>query len=141
MAKDTPQNCNQQSVQIRQERIHQGPIPNSTEMAKYESIQSGFANRIMTMAEENGRHRREIERINAEVDRDNTRNIIENDKLSIKSFSIGRWLGAFISLIAISGAIYLGSTGGSVIVATALVAFPIASIIQSIVGYKKTKDD
>ncbi|MDF7667081.1 hypothetical protein PT273_04375 [Orbaceae bacterium ESL0727] len=51
MAKDTSQNSNQQSVQIRQEIIHQGPIPNSNEMAKYESIQPSFANSIMTMVE------------------------------------------------------------------------------------------
>ncbi|MCO6548312.1 MAG: DUF2335 domain-containing protein [Gilliamella sp.] len=120
----------------------EGPIPDSNEMAAYENIHEGFADRILVMAEENGKHRREIEKIALEADATNKKAVIENDRISIKSFNIGRLVGAFVSLVAISGAIYLGANDGSEVTAVALVALPVASIIQAIIGNnKKNKND
>ncbi len=40
-----------------------GPIPPASEMAKYEDIQPGMADRIMAMAEKQSEHRQNIEKI------------------------------------------------------------------------------
>ncbi|MBF0564571.1 MAG: DUF2335 domain-containing protein [Nitrospirae bacterium] len=41
---------------------YRGPLPPASEFAKYEAAHPGTADRILAMAEEQGRHRREIEK-------------------------------------------------------------------------------
>lgn len=45
------------------QEYYSGPIPNAVELSKYEKIEKGFASRIITMAEEQSKHRRNIEEI------------------------------------------------------------------------------
>lgn len=42
--------------------IHSGPIPSASELAKYENILPGAADRIITMAENQSKHRQEMEK-------------------------------------------------------------------------------
>ncbi|GAB6010842.1 DUF2335 domain-containing protein [Viscerimonas tarda] len=51
-----------QSVNVAvQHQAYSGPIPDPESLAKYETIQSGFAERIMRMAEDEAAHRRKNE--------------------------------------------------------------------------------
>lgn len=68
----------------------------------------------------------------------NKKNIIENDRITIKSFKTGRKLDTFVAIVALSGVIYLGAIGGNQCIAVPLVALPVTSIVQAIIGsYKK----
>jgi uncharacterized membrane protein len=44
------------------QKTYQGIIPSSDEMAKYEQIQPGFADRILKLTENEGAHRRKMEK-------------------------------------------------------------------------------
>lgn len=54
----------QRIVQIQ--RTYAGPIPEASQLAAYEAIQPGFADRILRMAESSLAHRQRIERVEAE---------------------------------------------------------------------------
>ncbi len=47
---------------IQHASFYQGVIPKAEELAKYEQIQPGFASRIIKMTEDEGAHRRKMER-------------------------------------------------------------------------------
>ena len=68
-----PQQAVVRHQQVISQQIHQGPIPNSEEMMRYEQIEKGFADRIMKMAEENGAHRRALEKASTLSDIENTK--------------------------------------------------------------------
>ncbi len=46
---------------IAQQEHYSGPIPRPADLQKYETIQNGFAERIILMAEREANHRQEIE--------------------------------------------------------------------------------
>lgn len=50
-------------MQIQTTSIYAGPLPAAEELKRYEEIQTGLADRIVRMAEEQGNHRREIEKL------------------------------------------------------------------------------
>ena len=53
----------QQAVlQVMRAEMFTGPLPHPTHLKEYEAILPGAAERIMKMAEEQGKHRREIEK-------------------------------------------------------------------------------
>lgn len=45
------------------EEHYSGPIPQAAELRGYEDVERGLANRIVTMAEQQARHRRRLETI------------------------------------------------------------------------------
>ncbi|MBI1289187.1 MAG: DUF2335 domain-containing protein [Flavobacteriales bacterium] len=51
----------QETRTVTQIQHHQGPIPSSVEMQRYEEILPGAADRILRMAENQSRHRQEME--------------------------------------------------------------------------------
>lgn len=59
--KNTPKKSVNASLQIHKESSYSGPIPDPESLAKYEQISPGFAERILSMAEEEARHRRRNE--------------------------------------------------------------------------------
>ncbi len=83
----------QRQVVHQQLDIYQGPIPEASELQKYENIHPGLADRIMKMAENQSLHRQEIEK-----------NVINAD---VRRANIGLYFGFFIALAAISGSILL----------------------------------
>lgn len=46
---------------VRAMEIHSGPIPSASELAKYENVLPGAANRILEMAEKQSQHRQKLE--------------------------------------------------------------------------------
>lgn len=83
---------------LRYERLRfTGPLPPPALLAEYEDIEPGFANRIMTMTERNGEHRREMERTNRQ----------ESNKLA----NLGLKLGATVTVVAFLTSIALAALG------------------------------
>jgi Predicted membrane protein (DUF2335) len=60
-----PVDPNQQElIQIRREtvEIHHGPLPAASQLREYEAVMDGLADRIVSMAEREQRHRHEVEK-------------------------------------------------------------------------------
>lgn len=55
------QDSNKQIAAIMKGEFYIGPIPPAAELQKYENIQPGFADRILTMAEKQETHRQKLE--------------------------------------------------------------------------------
>lgn len=75
---------------------YQGPLPPSQELDRYNKIDHTFANRIVTMAENQAKHRQEMELINA----NNQTKVINRDNRD-------SLLGLIFGLVIVSGALYL----------------------------------
>jgi uncharacterized membrane protein len=79
---------NNQSVVRKTEGVfYSGPLPPPQELQKYNEILPGAADRIMTMAEEQARHRRSLENV-----------VIGSDTRNAK---LGLWFGLVTSMTAI----------------------------------------
>jgi len=79
----------QQQVTIQQAKFHHGPLPSPDALEHYERIQPGFAQRIITLAEDEAKHRRSIDVSVVKM----------NYRLS--------WVGIISGLLAISGVLAL----------------------------------
>ena len=81
----------------RVETSYSGPLPKPEDFAKYESVQQGAANRILTMAEKQQEHRIACEKLIVEEN-------LQKDKR-------GQYLGALIALVCIGASVALGLLG------------------------------
>lgn len=86
-----------QSLQIQQ---HQGPLPKPSDLHEYDVIVPGAAERIIKMAEDQAKHRQELER-----------DVIRSD---IRDGRTGLYLGFIIGLVAIIMGTYCIAQGHSV---------------------------
>lgn len=87
-----------------------GPLPKPEDLAKYEQVSRGSAERIIRMAEEQGLHVRALE-----VEQSSHRRSIEFrivDGIERRS-NIGQWLAASIALTAIAAGGYIAGPAGS----------------------------
>ena len=89
---------------------HSGPLPAPTDLAAYEAIQSGFAERIMQMAEKEQSNR--ISTLSQVVDRD-YRERGRGQHYALASVVVLAGLAAFVA--------YLGNTNAAAWVATAAI--------------------
>lgn len=126
----------QPSLQVlAQQTQYQGPIPHPEDLARYEAIIIGSAERILSMAENESRHRQAQEnaRLNADVAAQQKQ--IEIAKLQTKavfrSDMLGQMLGAAVSFASIAGCVYL-AIAGQPWVASALVGLPLAGVIRAL---------
>lgn len=123
-----------QQVQVSHQKIHHGPLPAPEDLQRYDQLLPGAAERIITMAEVEQRHRHEQESkaISSELV---TREILQaTEKVRIdgvmRSDRRGQYLGAVVSILAISGAIY--TAGSQPYVAVALISLPILGIVKAL---------
>lgn len=99
-----------------------GPIPPPNALREYENIQSGFADRIITMAEKQAAHRQNLETIGIEGE--------------IKVIKRGQTFALSLGLFMISGAVlcvYLGQP----YVAGLLVGTTLVGVIKNFLDKKK----
>lgn len=82
---------------LRQLSVHYGPLPTPEDFAGYEEALPGAADRILSMAEEESRHRRGV--VDRQVDSD------------IASEKRGQWLAFALSLAVLGAATYLMANG------------------------------
>lgn len=95
--KKSPKLPVRQTSITRTQQIFSGPLPSPEALAKYNQTLPGAADRIISMAEEQSRHRHYMERT-----------IVRHN--GAKSY-IGMFFGTVIALAAICGGIYLVSIG------------------------------
>lgn len=93
-----------QQIAVQQQA---GPLPSPEVLARYESIQPGLVNRIVSMAEKEAEHRRQIEF--AIVDTQS-----RDQKSYRRSELLGQSFGLIIGLAAILGAVYAGTHGAQI---------------------------
>lgn len=79
------------------ETSYSGPLPKPDDFAKYESVQKGAADRILTMAEKQQEHRIECEKM-----------IVSKN---LRKDQQGQYIGALIALVCISASVALGLLG------------------------------
>lgn len=87
-------------VQTVSEHAFSGPLPPPSMLNQYDSIQDGFADRIISMAESEQSHRQSLENKSVEA--------------AIKTESRGQNYALAISLLIITGALYLIDSGKEV---------------------------
>lgn len=86
-----------QSLQIEQ---RQGPLPKPSDLHEYDVVVPGAAERIIKMAEEQAKHRQDLER-----------SVIQSD---IRDGRTGLFLGFIIGIVAILGGAYCIAQGHSI---------------------------
>jgi len=123
MAKRKPTRSSkpQGNLHVQQQKFHQGPIPAPEDLEKYNSVVPDAAERIIVMAEEESKHRRNLEQLSLEYnlkDRESAR--VEIKLGQILSFllcamvigsgtyiavTVHVWAGILLSGVGISGII------------------------------------
>lgn len=105
--KNNPSQARQKSLSIRQAVLFQGPLPPPEILAKYEQITPGFADRIVTMAEQVANHRREVKNKNQKS---------QNDHLKRRDCEakLGQVFAFLISSLAIVTGAFVAMSGHDV---------------------------
>ncbi|MBI5270151.1 MAG: DUF2335 domain-containing protein [Burkholderiales bacterium] len=130
----------QQEVAFRQ-----GPLPAPDDLAEYDRLLPGAADRIISMAEQEQQHRMECNLLAMHADiqhRDAT--LAVQDRVAKGAFAsdmAGQILGAVIALAALAGGIYTALNGAHPTVSIALVGLPIAAIIKAVRSMQDKKPD
>jgi uncharacterized membrane protein len=109
------------NITLQQTHAYSGPIPDPESLAKYEQIQPGFAERIMVMAEEEAKHRR-----------NNENRIVRS---SIKAAMLGI-VCAFISVAMFGGLILFALIMGYSMATLGLAIGAIASVAGIFIVFK-----
>ncbi|MCH8169100.1 MAG: DUF2335 domain-containing protein [Proteobacteria bacterium] len=113
--------------QVSAQRFWSGALPRPEDLAKYNAIVPGAAERILAMAEKEQEHRIALEQ-----------QIVPANATAGKH---GQWLGAGISLLALLSAAFTAVMGAPWQVSVALVGVPVPSVARSLVTAFKTSDD
>lgn len=109
-----------QNLKQSEQRLHafaaqslsySGPLPPSSEMKKYEAIAPGAADRILTMAEQQQRHRHEQESKENEANVRVAESNIRMQDASILEVRRGQWMGFIIGLAFLGVTTVLGLNG------------------------------
>lgn len=114
-------------------KVHSGPIPDPESFQKYEKVCPGSAERILSMAEKNGEHRRKCEETELKAN-------INLNKASFWSFLIGKILGTLVTILCGIGAFILTWYEKSEVIAGILFGTPLVTIIGFIVKSYSDKE-
>lgn len=91
---------------MMQAEIHHGPLPHPEVLRQYDQLSPGAADRIITMAEGEAAHRRQMERqqLESDVAHRKTLTAIEQRRIDgvFSSDKTGQILGAVVSCVALS---------------------------------------
>lgn len=110
----------QQSI-VRQTSVQwAGPLPPPEALARFNEIVPEGANRIMTMAENEQRHRMQYE--------------AEGLKANVKEAKRGQVLGTVLSALCIIGSVATVYLGAHWSVSMALVGVPLVSVIRAVIN-------
>ena len=96
-----------------------GPLPHPNDLARFNEIIPGGADRIVAMAEKEQAHRLAYEASGLEA--------------TTQEAKRGQYLGTGISILAVCGAVYVAYIGAHWGVSVALVGIPVLGIVRAIV--------
>lgn len=113
-----------------EQKSFQGPIPPPEDLRGYEEVLPGASNRIVTMAEENSKHRRSMEKT-----------IIEGN---ISLSKRGQWMGFFLAIFFVLIALFLAFNGyqklGGILITTTLIGALVIFVLHERPWESKNKD-
>lgn len=119
---------------IEQTHTYSGPVPPPDVLQGFERIAPGTAQRLIDMAVDESKHRREIElaalRANIEAQKNQQTVTDLQAKAEVSINRVGMWAGIILAFTCVGGAIYIAPISWQV--GVALVGMPIATIIRSI---------
>lgn len=126
-----------QQTQVRVETVrHEGPLPPPALLDGYEKVVPGAAERIIQLAEKEQEHRQALEKAAIQSDVDVKASFQTSEKFRLesifKSDRRGQYLGAFVSTIALAGAIACALNGVSWQVSIALVGLPVLGMVNAL---------
>jgi uncharacterized membrane protein len=104
-----------------------GPLPSPADLAQFEQVLPGMADRIMTMAEAQGQHRREIE----------SRAVTT----AIRTQYIGVCFGFVTAMVAIGGGIYLIASGFQTTGLVSILATLVGLVSAFVFGRQRLQGD
>ena len=114
---------------------YEGPYPPPSMLAEYNQIVPGSADRLITMAEEEQKHRQQLET-------QDMQSFILEQKETSKARTRGQWLGAGILALALLLAAIIGLRSPDSPVAIALVGMAVAAAVVALVtGLRTTPDN
>jgi len=120
---------------LAQETSYHGPIPHPSDLERYEAVLPGAADRLISMAEEESKHRQkqEAEILQANIRAQQRQFDLAESRTKATSYSdtLGQALGAIVSLASIAGCVYL-ALAGQPWVALGLVGLPLAGVIKAL---------
>lgn len=111
-----PEKLKQISYIVRQQSLHSGPLPPPEIFKGYEDVLPGAADRILSMAEKESRHRQDLEKISLKGDL-SSRTLGQTLAFVISISAIGAGTYMVISGATISGTLLSGSGLASIVVA------------------------
>lgn len=130
------------SVQI-QHKSHSGPLPSPEDLQRYNDISPGAAERILIMAESEQRHRHDIERLAIETDTANQREFQVAETARINGIFLsdrrGQYLGAFVSILAIFGAVISVYIHTYWAIPIAFLSLPVMGMVKALRRHASTK--
>lgn len=113
-----------------EQKSFQGPLPPPEDLQGYEDVVPNAANRIITMAEENSKHRREMEKT-----------IIEGNLNLSKR---GQWIGLFLAIFFSAIAMILAFNGyerlGTALITTTLIGALVIFVLNERPWESKNKE-
>lgn len=127
-----------QVIQVEAPSSHsvsfEGPIPPPNLLREYNAIVPGAAERILAMAENEGRHRQSLESKAVEANIDAQKKQLQINELQVKSTfrsdTLGQSFGFLISAGCVGGSVFLAVSGHTEI-AAALAIIPSAAIVKA----------
>lgn len=107
---------------VSQSQFYSGPIPHPALLKQYDDIVYGAAQRILSMAEENQRHRIDLEQK------------ITSSQLS--TMKTGQWMAFCLSLLAFGSSAFLAMNGQSA-VAGIFISVTLVSLVAAFIQGRK----
>ena len=121
---DVPQVDTQRSQILAVQQHWQGPLPSPQQLAQFDEVAPGSAERILRMAEQEGEHTRMME--------------LKAHRSAAFGARLGQWLGFAIAAGGMGGSIYLAMHGHDH-VAMVVGGVPLATIVVAFIqGRRKT---
>lgn len=115
---------------ISHQQFYNGPIPNASELQRYEHIQTGFADRIISMAENEQQSR-------LKLNQDNSNKVYDIERRNIRVITRGQWLAFVTAFIIVGVGVYLSTIGYATQGATVICTTLGAAIVAFISGKSK----
>lgn len=126
-------------------KAHSGPLPAPEDLARYDDLLPGAAERIFAMAEREQNHRLSMEREAMEADHRHRNEVIaaqqKNAKSVFRSDMVGQLLGGAIALGCVAGAIVSVLYNAHPTVTIAFVSLPVVGIIKAVRNFTPSKND
>lgn len=128
-----------QTVHTQTTQVYQGIIPPPEILQGFENIVQGSAQRLISLAEGESAHRRELEERAMQANIEAQKKQLEihdyQSRVVFRSDTLGQILGATIAFACIAGSVWLAISGHEG-TAVAIAAIPTAAVIKAFFSHR-----